>query len=89
MAFVYPNPKHRARYVLVTRRDEPTRHLRAIALPELLPDFIVYDDKIAPARGAIILGAATPLAAGLFRQDWSLSKADLSSPSRLSSGATR
>ena len=71
--------------MLVLEGTSPLGTLRAIALPELLPDFIVFDDKIAPARGQIILSAATPLAAGLFRQDWSLSKADLGTPSRSSS----
>jgi hypothetical protein len=42
-----------------------------------LPDFIVYDDHIAFARGQIVLGNGTPLAAGLFRSDWSLGKVDL------------
>jgi predicted esterase len=82
VAFVYPNPKHRGRYVLVVEGTSALGTFRSIALPELLPDFIVFDDKIAASRGQIILGAATPLAAGLFRQDWSLNKADLNTLTR-------
>jgi predicted esterase len=89
VAFVYPNPKHRARYLLVIEGTSALGTFRSIALPELLPDFVVFDDKIAPARGQLILGYATPLAGGLFRQDWSLSKADLALPSRGSALANR
>jgi hypothetical protein len=89
VAFVYPNPKHRARYLLVLEGTSALGTFRSIALPELLPDFIVFDDKIAPARGQLILGYATPLAGGLFRQDWSLSKADLTLPGRGSALANR
>jgi hypothetical protein len=38
---------------------------------------MVFDDRIALARGQIVLGNGTPLAAGLFRSDWSLGKVDL------------
>jgi hypothetical protein len=89
VAFVYPNPKHRGRYLLVLEGTSPLGTFRSIALPELLPDFMVFDDKIAPARGQIALGAAAPLAAGLFHQDWSLSKADLGAPLRASALANR
>lgn len=89
VAFVYPNPRHPARYLLVIEGTTALGTFRSIALPELLPDFIVFDDKIAPARGQIILGAATPLAAGLFRPDWTLSKTDLNVPNRSPSVTTR
>jgi hypothetical protein len=77
VAFVHPNPKHPSRYVVVLEGTSALGTFRAIALPELLPDFIVYDDRIALARGQIVLGTATPLAAGLFRSDWSFGKVDL------------
>ena len=38
---------------------------------------MVFDERIAPARGQIVLGAGLPLAAGLFRPDWSLGKIEL------------
>jgi predicted esterase len=89
VAFVYPNPKHRTRYVLVLEGTSPLGTERAIALPELLPDFVVFDDRIAPARGQLILGSGTPLAAGLFRSDWSVGKSELATPSRNATLSTR
>jgi predicted esterase len=77
VAFIYPNPKHPSRYVLVLEGTSPLGTFRSIALPELLPDFMVFDERIALARGQIVLGNGTPLAAGLFRSDWSLGKVDL------------
>jgi hypothetical protein len=77
VAFIYPNPKHPSRYVIVLEGTSALGTFRAIALPELLPDFVVYDDRIAFARGLIPLGTATPLAAGLFRSDWSFGKVEL------------
>ena len=46
--------------------------LRALSLPDLLPDFVVYDEKVAPARGQLVLGSASLRAAGFFGLDWSL-----------------
>ena len=77
VAFIYPNPKHPSRYVVVLEGTSALGTFRAVSLPEVLPDFIVYDDRIAFARGQIVLGNGTPLAAGLFRSDWSLGKVDL------------
>jgi hypothetical protein len=77
VAFIHPNPKHPSRYVVVLEGTSALGTFRSIALPELLPDFMVFDDRIALARGQIVLGNGTPLAAGLFRSDWSLGKVDL------------
>jgi predicted esterase len=77
VAFIYPNPKHPTRYVLVLEGTTALGTFRSIALPELLPDFMVFDDRISLARGQIVLGNGVPLAAGLFRSDWSLGKVEL------------
>lgn len=43
---------------------------RARFLPELIPDFVVYDDGLAPARGRVILGRyARVLCAGFYDAD--------------------
>jgi hypothetical protein len=47
---------------------------RALSLPQLLPDFMVFDAGLAPAAGQQVLGAATVLAAGFFDNDWALPK---------------
>jgi predicted esterase len=77
VAFVYPNPKHPARYLLVLEGKSAMGWFRAIALPELIPDFMVFDARIAAARGQIVLGGAPTLAGGFFRKDWTLAKSDL------------
>jgi poly(3-hydroxybutyrate) depolymerase len=78
VAFIYPNPKHPSRYVLVLEGTSAMGTFRAMALPELLPDYMVFDARIAAARGQIVLGGAPTLAAGFFRRDWTLTKSDLS-----------
>ena len=45
---------------------------RSLSLPDLLPDFVVYDSAVAPARGQIILGAGSVRAAGFFTRDWGM-----------------
>lgn len=71
-AFVYPNPMRPDRAVVIVAGVDTAGLLRAKSLPALLPDFVVWDDKIAPARGQLLLGSATVRAGGLFRNDWSL-----------------
>src|SRR5439155_6184974 len=77
VAFIYPNPKHPSRYVLVLEGTSALGTFRSVSLPELLPDFMVFDDRVALSRGQIVLANGTPLAAGLFRSDWSLGKVEL------------
>jgi hypothetical protein len=72
VAYIYPNPRRRDRYVAVISGASPWATYRALSLPELLPDFAVYDERVAPARGQMVLGSARLAAAGFFRDDWSL-----------------
>jgi hypothetical protein len=37
----------------------------------MLPDFVVYDGGVTPARGSTVLGAGTLRAGGFFGHDWS------------------
>ncbi len=71
-AFVYPNPKRPDRYVAVVEGVDATGTLRSLSLPDLIPDFVVYDAGLAPARGQLLLGAGRALAAGFFENDWSV-----------------
>lgn len=75
VAFVRPNPKRPDRYLAVVAGTNALGTLRALSLPDLLPDFVVYDERVAPAHGQMILGRAAVLAAGFFGNDWSLPKA--------------
>jgi poly(3-hydroxybutyrate) depolymerase len=71
-AFIRPNPKRPDRYVVVVEGVDALGTWRALSLPDLMPDFVVYDEALAPARGQMLLSAATVRAAGFFRNDWSL-----------------
>lgn len=70
--FIYPNPRAHQRYIAVLTAPRPEGLFRALSLPRLLPDFVVYDHDVAPAAGRQVLGSAHVLAAGFFRRDWSL-----------------
>ncbi len=70
--FIYPNPEHPERYVLVLEGADITGLLRGLSLPRLLPDFIVYDAGLAGARGQTVLGTAHVLAGGMFDSAWNL-----------------
>ena len=69
-AFIRPNPRRPDRYVVVVEGAGPLGTWRSTSLPELLPDYVVYDEDVSPARGQLLLGAATLRAAGFFDQDW-------------------
>ncbi|MDB4947160.1 MAG: hypothetical protein JWP97_6694, partial [Labilithrix sp.] len=71
-AFIRPNPARPDRYVVVVAGADVPGTLRAMSLPDLLPDFVVWDAAVAPARGAILLGAGAFRAAGFFDQEWAL-----------------
>jgi hypothetical protein len=71
-AFVRPNPKSPDNYLVVVEGVDALGTLRSLSLPSLLPDFVVYDVNVAPARGQMLLGAGMVRAAGFFQNDWSL-----------------
>jgi hypothetical protein len=69
-AFVVPHPKNASQYLLVVEGVDALGTYRALSLPELLPDFVVWDDKLAPARGSSLLGFGSVLAGGYFDVNW-------------------
>jgi predicted esterase len=71
--FVRPNPRRPDRYVVVVEGVGPLGTWRSLSLPDMLPDYAVYDGTVTPARNALILGGASLRAGGFFGQDWSLS----------------
>ncbi len=71
-AFVRPNPMRPDRYVVVVAGADVPGTLRATSLPDLLPDFVVWDDAVAPARGQVLLGTGSFRAGGLFTKEWAL-----------------
>jgi hypothetical protein len=65
--FAAPDPDRPERAVLVITGRSPTAVLRSHSLPDLLPAYVVYDERVAGARGRVLLGpAASVLAAGFF-----------------------
>lgn len=69
--FIQPNPRHPDRYVVVLTASSPSGIWRALSLPQMLPDFLVYDDRLAPAAGEVVLGRdAKVIAGGFFDNDW-------------------
>ncbi len=71
-AFIRPHPKDPSRYVVVVEGVDALGTLRALSLPELMPDFMIYDRGVAGARGQQVLGSATARSAGFFTNDWAL-----------------
>ena len=71
-AFVRPNPRRADRYLVVVEGTSALGTWRSLSLPDLLPDFVVYDSAVAPARGQMLLSAGMLRAAGFFKNDWSL-----------------
>ncbi len=69
-AFVVPHPKAPDQYLLVIEGVDALGTFRALSLPELLPDFVIWDERLAPARGQSLLGFGSVLAAGFFDKAW-------------------
>lgn len=70
--FIHPNPKQPERYVVVVEAPDAGGLWRSLSLPRLTPDFVVYDDSVAGARGQLVLGRATILSGGSFDSRWRL-----------------
>jgi predicted esterase len=71
-AFIRPNPERPDRYVVVVEGTSALGTWRSLSLPDLIPDFVVYDASIAPSRGQMILGSGSVQAAGFFTNSWEL-----------------
>ena len=71
-AFIYPNPRRPDRYLVVVEGIGPLGTWRSLSLPDMLPDYAVFDRAVAPAHGMLILGSATLRLAGYFDGDWSV-----------------
>ncbi len=71
-AFIRPNPRRPDRYVVVIEGTGPLGTWRSLALPDILPDYLVFDEDVGPAHGGLLLGAGHVRAGGFFGPDWSL-----------------
>ena len=72
--FVAPHPEARERSLLIIAGPGPLGTWRSMFLPDILPDYVVFDENVAPARGRWAAGGtgATYREEGLFDMDWSL-----------------
>ena len=71
--FISPNPEATERYLLVVTGVDAAGIWRALSLPQLLPDFLVYDERLGAAAAEVVLGRdARVLAGGFFDWDWKL-----------------
>lgn len=70
--YAFPNPREPTRYVIVLTSPSVSGIWRALSLPQLLPDFVVYDARVGDAAGGQILGPSSVAAAGFFDGDWAL-----------------
>ena len=71
-AFIRPNPRRPDRYLVVVEGVDALGTWRSLSLPDLVPDFVVWDEQLAPSRGQVLLGPGMARAAGFFENDWSL-----------------
>jgi hypothetical protein len=69
-AFIRPNPRRPDRYVVVVEGVGAIGTWRSLSLPDMLPDFVVYDEDVGPASGQLTLGVAQVRAGGFFDVDW-------------------
>jgi poly(3-hydroxybutyrate) depolymerase len=72
VAFIRPNPRRPDRYVVVVEGVGSLGTWRSLSLPDMLPDYVVFDEDVAPARGRLTLGPATVRRAGFFDTSWAL-----------------
>jgi predicted esterase len=70
--FIRPNPLRPDRYVVVVEGVGPLGTWRSLSLPDMLPDFVVFDEDVAPAAGQLLLAGGKLRAGGFFRADWSV-----------------
>ena len=70
VAFIHPNPERPDRYVVVVEGVGALGTWRSTSLPDMLPDYVVYDAGVQAARGALILGGASVRGGGYFTSEW-------------------
>lgn len=68
--FVHPNPENPDRYVLVVAGVTARGTALADHLPELVPDWVIFDRGVAPAQGMTLIHGAAFRDAGFFDRDW-------------------
>jgi predicted esterase len=71
-AFIRPNPLRPDKYVVVVEGVGALGTWRSLSLPDMLPDYAVYDEGVEPAHAQLLLGLGSFRAGGYFDGDWKL-----------------
>ncbi|MFO0625743.1 MAG: hypothetical protein U0325_09020 [Polyangiales bacterium] len=67
VVFATAHPDHPDRAILVIAGNSARAMVRSLSLPDLIPAYTVFDERVAPARGRVLLGGlARVRAAGFF-----------------------
>jgi predicted esterase len=69
---VAPNPLNPSRYVVVQAGNTAAATVAGNALPDFLPDYVVYDATTVEQRERFVARHHPPLAAGFFDTQWRL-----------------
>jgi hypothetical protein len=72
VTFIYPNPKQPNQYLVNVIGTDAEGTFRSLSLPDLLPDYLVYDARMSQSRGETVLGPGRAIASGFFNHDWSV-----------------
>src|SRR5262249_38185284 len=70
VSLIAPNPRDPNEYVVLHAGVGYRGTLLSRHLPQLVPDFLVYDERILGERGELLLGKHVVRAGGFFGDDW-------------------
>lgn len=70
VSFIWPHPRDANEYVVVHAGTTFRGALESRHLPQLAPDFLVYDARITAMRGELLLDRRAVLDGGFWTDDW-------------------
>ncbi len=70
--YIQPHPEDPSKSIVVIDAASAQGYWVSAALPQLIPDFLVFDAGMLPATGQQLLGQAQVLAGGRFDERWQL-----------------
>lgn len=70
VSLIHPHPKNEAEYVVLHAGVGERGTLASRHLPQLVPDYLVYDGRITVQRGELLLDKRVVLDGGFFDQNW-------------------
>lgn len=70
VSFIYPHPRDPAEYIVIHAGATFLGTLASRHLPQLAPDFLVYDRRVTAMRGELLLDKRSAKDGGFFDDDW-------------------